>query len=145
MKKLLLFLASFLISISVLSKEISLVCETKGQAYFPNSESINLIGNDVYYLDEEKQSLKVENNISLCNLQKLYGVFTESILINKKNIYYQCKVLKIRTLAIEEHEESVKINRISGAIMTYSSSITNEGVKSSHTLTGFCQKSAAKF
>lgn len=84
MKKLLLFLASFLISISVLSKEISLVCETKGQAYFPNSESINLIGNDVYYLDEEKQSLKVENNISLCNLQKLYGVFTESILINKK-------------------------------------------------------------
>ena len=145
MKKLLLFLASFLISISVLSKEISLVCETKGQAYFPNSESINLKDNAVYYLDEEKQSLHIDSTISLCNLQKLYGVFTESILINKKNIYYQCKVSKMNNIAIVEHEESVKINRISGAIMTYSSSINDEGVKSSHTLTGFCQKSSAKF
>jgi hypothetical protein len=146
MKK--LFITIILASISniALSKDVSLICEEKGESFNDAMEKdANIVGNQIYHFNENKNIFFNDNGISLCGIIKAFGIFSESTLINKKTIYYQCKVTDIKNSPLHEHSETVRVNRLSGEISTTTAWINSEGKKSFMRTTGLCKKASVKF
>jgi hypothetical protein len=146
MKKLFISIILVCISNIALSKDISLICEVRGESFNDAMEKdANIVGNSIYHFDENKNSFSSDNGIELCQINKADGLFNESTLINKKNIYYQCKISDIRNSPTIEHSETLKINRISGEISHTSTWVYRDGKKSYMNTTGLCKKASAKF
>ena len=146
MKKLFISIILVCISNVALSKDISLFCEVKGEGFNDAMEKdANIVGNSIYHFNENKNIFSSDDGIQLCQLNKADGLFSESTLINKKNIYYQCKISDIRNSPKIEHSETLKINRISGEILHATVWIYRDGKKSYMNTTGLCKKASAKF
>jgi hypothetical protein len=145
MKKIFLILCLMSISGNVISNEIHLQCEYEGKSYRNDIEDANLKGSDIFTINEKKQTIYSAEGGGLCNMTKAFGIFKEYTLIDKKNIYHQCKVSNIKNMNYEYYEEVLRINRISGVYSTTTNSILKDGVKIWYGLKGLCNKTDAKF